>query len=322
MAGPIIGVDLGGTKILTALVDEGGRVLGRARIPTPASGPDTDIEAIVQSVRTVVARSGVDLRAVAGMGVGAPGPLDPATGVVFEPPNLPGWKDVPLAERLADRLGLRIYVENDANAAALGERWVGAGAGVDDLVYITVSTGVGGGLIVRGQLYHGVSGTAGEVGHMVIDPRGPRCHCGRTGCLEQLASGTAIAREARAALAAGRPSVLAHLPAGELSAEDVARAARDGDPLAREVFAHAAAALGTGVANLVNLLNPAMVVIGGGVARAGDLLLAPVRRIVQEEAFDRPAAAVRIVPAALGDDVGAVGAAAVVRERQAVQPAK
>ncbi|MDR7419289.1 MAG: ROK family protein [Armatimonadota bacterium] len=310
-----LGVDLGGTKILTALVNGRGQVLQRARIATPAGGPEDVVAAIVATVHDVTHQAHLEAGAVRGIGVGAPGPMDPETGVVFEPPNLPGWRDVPLGAMLTVRLGMPAFVENDANAAALGERWAGAGAGIDDLIYMTVSTGIGGGLILNGDLYHGVSGTAGEVGHMVIDPRGPRCPCGRTGCLEAIASGTSIARDAREAVRAGRPTALAALAPGDLDAAAVARAAHDGDPVAREIYARAASALGTGIANLVNLLNPAMVIIGGGVARAGDLIFAPVRRIVRQEVFERPGAAVQIVPALLGDDVGAVGAAAVAKAR-------
>lgn len=310
-----LGVDLGGTKILTALVDAGGRVLARERVVTPSRGPEGVVDAIVGTVERVCAAAGVPLAAVAGVGVGAPGPMDPHTGVVFEPPNLPGWRDVPLGAMLAARLRARVFVENDANAAAMGERWMGAGRGADDLIYITISTGVGGGLVLRGRLYHGVTGTAGEVGHMVIDPSGPRCACGRTGCLEALASGTAIARAARAAVEGGARTTLAALPAEAVTAEAVAAAAREGDAVAREVYARAARALGIGIANLVNLLNPALVILGGGVADAGELLFGPVRRIVREEAFERPAAAVRIVPAGLGGLAGVVGAAAVVRDR-------
>ncbi|MGH2404996.1 MAG: ROK family protein [bacterium] len=317
MAEFVVGVDLGGTKILTALVDTEGRVVARVREATPQAGLDAVLEVVVGTVRRVLKDAGVEASAIRGIGVGAPGPADPASGVVFDPPNLPGWHEVPLAAILGARLAVRTYVENDANAAALGERWAGAGRGVDDLIYMTISTGIGGGLILNGRLFHGVSGTAGEVGHMVIDPAGPRCPCGRTGCLEALASGTSIARHARAAVASGRPTTLSTVAPEALTAADVARAARDGDPLATELFGRAARYVGIGVANLVNLLNPAMVIIGGGVTKAGDLLFAPVRRIVLDEAFPRPAAAVRIVPAALGDDVGAVGAAAVALERGA-----
>ena len=317
MADYVVGVDLGGTKILTALVDGQGRVVARYREATPQTGPDAVVESIVGTIRRVLKDADVDAGTVRGIGVGAPGPADPSSGIVFEVPNLPGWHDAPLAAMLTTRLNVKTYVENDANAAAVGERWAGAGRGIDDLIYMTISTGIGGGLIFKGQLYHGVSGTAGEVGHMVIDPSGPRCPCGRTGCLEAFASGTSIARDARAAIASGRPTTLSTLAPQAPTAADVARAAQEGDPLARELFARAAHYVGIGVANLVNLLNPAMVIIGGGVSKAGDLLFAPVRRIVLEEAFKRPAHAVQIVPAALGDDVGAVGAAAVAIERGA-----
>jgi glucokinase len=315
MAEYFLGVDLGGTKILTALVDERGRVMQRARIATPAGGPAPVVDGITETVHDVMRQAGIDLRAVRGLGVGAPGPMNPDAGVVFEPPNLPGWHDVPLGDMLTRRLGVPAHIENDANAAALGERWAGAGAGIDDLIYITVSTGVGAGLILRGRLYHGVSGTAGEVGHMVIDPSGPPCPCGRRGCLEAISSGPSIAREARAAVLAGRQTSLAGMDSEAIDAKTIADAARDGDAVAREIYARAAGALGAGVTNLVNLLNPAMVVIGGGVAEAGELIFAPVRRIVKQEAFERPAAAVQIVPAALGTDAGVVGAAAVARER-------
>jgi glucokinase len=320
MAQAYLGVDLGGTKILAALVDERGRVVERVRLQTPADGPDSVVAAIVEAVQTLTERVRLPRASLAGVGVGAPGPLDPTTGVVFEPPNLPGWHDVPLAQMLDARLGLPVFVENDANAAALGEWWVGAAVGIDDLVYITVSTGIGGGLILDGRLYHGASGTAGEIGHMVIEHEGPRCNCGRFGCLEALASGTAIARAARAAVQSGAATVLATLPVEALTAEAVARAAWEGDPVARQIYARAAAALGVGVANLVNLLNPAMVIIGGGVARAGELIFGPVRRIVRQEAFERPGRTVQIVPAALGEEVGAIGAAAVARFRARQHP--
>lgn len=320
MSGGLIGIDLGGTKILTALVDREGRVLERERTTTPVGGPDSVIDAVAAGLRAIAERTGFDVRRADGVGVGAPGPLDPDAGVVFNPPNMAGWGEVPLAEMLEARLGVRTYVENDANAAALGERWAGAGRGIDDLVYMTVSTGIGGGFILGGRLYRGASGTAGEVGHMLVDAKGPRCGCGRRGCLEAVASGTAIARAAREAIASGRASTLTSLSIEALTAEEVSRAAGEGDPLAREIFARAAAYVGVGVANLVNLLNPAAVIIGGGVAGAGELLFGPIRRVVREEALPRPGEAVRIVQAALGADVGAVGAAAVVLDRQGGRP--
>ncbi len=312
----VVGIDIGGTKTLSGVVDPQGRVLGRRLMTTPQTGPEGVVQALVREVTGLLSSAGTRREDLLGLGVGAPGPLDPATGVVFEPPNLVGWRDVPLARLLRDATGLRVFVENDANAAALGEAWVGAGAGVRDLIYITVSTGIGGGLILNGDLYHGVSGTAGEIGHMTVEPDGPVCTCGRRGHLEAVASGQAIARMAADAVRAGRPTRLSILsPPEALTAEAVARAAIEGDPLARDIYARAGAYIGIAVASLVNLLNPAMVIFGGGVSKAGDLLFDPVRRVVRERAFERPAAAVRIVQAALGDHAGVIGAAAVVYRR-------
>lgn len=316
MAGQaVVGVDVGGTKTLLALVDPHGGVQARRRMETPQRGPEDFVRRLAGELAALLQEAGRRREEVLGLGVGAPGPLDPQSGVVFEPPNLAGWRDVPLAAMLREAAGIPTWVENDANAAALAEAWVGVGVGVRDLIYITVSTGIGGGLILNGELYHGVSGTAGEVGHMTVEPEGPLCGCGRRGHLEAVASGGAIARMAQEALRAGRETRLRALSPQALTAEAVAEVARQGDAVAREVYARAGAYIGLAVASLVNVLNPAMVVFGGGVSKAGDLLLEPVRRVVRERAFRRPAEAVQIVPAALGDDVGVIGAAAVVYRR-------
>ncbi len=308
----VVGIDIGGTKTLSAVVDAQGRVLARHRIETPQRGPRDFVQVLARELSTLLGLAGLQKEDLSGLGVGAPGPLDPETGVVFEPPNLAGWRDVPLGTMLFNATGVPTFVENDANAAALGEAWVGAGVGVRDQIYITVSTGIGGGLIFNGELYHGASGTAGEIGHMTVEPDGPICTCGRRGHLEAVASGQAIARMAEEAVQAGRQTRLAALPPGALTAAAVAQAAFDGDAVAREVYARAGFYIGLAVASLVNVLNPAMVIIGGGVSKAGDLLFDTVRRMVRERAFERPAEAARIVPAALGDDVGVIGAAAVV----------
>lgn len=309
-----IGVDLGGTKVLTAVVRDDGSVLARDRVPTPQEGPDSVVAAVAGTVERVLAEGRLSVRDLVGVGVGVPGPLNPDTGMVFAPPNLKGWHDVPFGELLTGRLGARTFLENDADAAAVGEWRFGAGRGVDDLVYITVSTGIGGGIIIRGELLTGVSGTAGEIGHMTIDVNGPRCICGNTGCLEVLAAGPAIARMAQDAVRSGQPTTLLARAGGsmeDITARVVAASAAAGDAVAARVFNRAATYIGVGVANLLNLLNPAMVILGGGVSKAGDLLLDPVRATARERAFERPARDARIVLAQLGDDVGAIGAATV-----------
>ena len=311
-----VGVDLGGTNVRVALGSADGRLLAQHRAPTPArEGPAAVVERIVAGVRAVLQESGAELGRVQGVGVGAPGPLDMDTGVVFSPPNLDHWRDVPLAAMLREHLGVPIRIGNDANLAAVGERAYGAGRGIDDLVYITVSTGIGGGVIVAGKLLVGVAGTAGEVGHMTVDMRGPRCKCGNIGCLEAVAAGPAIARAGQAAAAAAPESPLLALAGGDpagVTTALVVQAARAGDRMALAVFTAAAEAIGVGCVNLIHLFNPRRLIIGGGVSQAGDLLFGPVERIVDERALAAPRAACSIVAAGLGDDAGLSGAISLV----------
>jgi glucokinase len=311
----VIGIDLGGTKISTALVDGTGRIIAHDyRETLAAQGQDAVVARMLDAAGDVMARAGVKRSRVAAVGIGAPGPLDVGAGVVVAPPNLPGWDHVPLKQLIEDGLGITTFLENDANAAALGEHRFGAGGGVAHMIYVTVSTGIGGGLILDGKLYHGASGMAGEVGHQTIVPDGPRCGCGNYGCLESLASGTAIARQARERVAQGAPTLIAELAEGDLeriTAKLVAEAARRGDEEAREILAEAMDYLGVGMANLVNLFNPQLIVIGGGLTNIGESLFGPVRRAIDQRAFREQAQAVRVVPAELGDNVGVLGAAAV-----------
>jgi glucokinase len=257
---------------------------------------------------------------VSGIGVAAPGPIDARAGTVTEPPNLPGWRDVPLGQLIRDEFHLPTALENDANAAALGEHRFGAGKGSDHMIYVTVSTGIGGGFILDGQLYTGATGGAAEVGHMTILPHGPLCGCGNRGCLESLASGTAIAREARERVQRGTETLIAELSRGDperITAKLVAEAAERGDWQANDILNQAMGYLGVGMANLVNLLNPELIVIGGGLSKMGQRLFEPVRRIIDLRAFSSPAKAVELRPAQLGDDVGVLGAAAVAISRLA-----
>jgi glucokinase len=248
---------------------------------------------------------------VTGVGIVAPGPLDPWRGVIYKAPNLPGWENLPLADRLADLCKLPVRLGNDANLAALGEHRFGAGRGVSHLIYLTVSTGVGGGIIVEEQLLLGARGGAGEPGHMTIDRGDLRCPCGNYGCLEMYASGTAIARRAGEELDAGRTSALGAAGSRPTSVE-VAMAAAAGDPLAVELLEDAARALGVGIVNLLHLFDPRMVILGGGVSRSGDLWWRVVQAEVERRAIPVYLQGLQILPAALGDDAGLYGAAAMI----------
>ncbi len=316
---PVISIDLGGTKISTALVARDGHIIAQDYQETHAAqGPEAVIRRILDGARRVVAQAGVRSSQAAAIGICAPGPLDTETGEVVSPPNLPGWDHVPVRQLVEDGLGAPTYLEKDANAAALGEHRFGAGRGTQHMIYVTVSTGIGGGLILDGRLYRGSCGMAGEVGHITLMRHGPLCGCGNRGCLEALASGTAIAREARERVAHGVPTLIAVLAEKDperITAKLVAEAASQGDAEAQEIMAEAMNYLGIGMANLVNLFNPELIVIGGGLANIGEKLLEPVQRAIRRHAYAALAQAVQVVPAELGDDVGVLGAAAVALTR-------
>lgn len=309
-----IGIDLGGTRIRAGLVGEDGRVLAKAAEPTPAdAGPAAVIERIAACVERVTA--GCSPADSARVGLCAPGPLDADGGVALSIPTLAGFTDLPLARLLAERLRRPVDLENDGIAAAYGEWRFGAGRGTDDLVYVTLSTGVGGGVISDGRILRGRMGMAAHVGHMTVVADGERCPCGNRGCWEAYASGTALARRARARAASDPGSVLA---AGPVDARAVFAAARAGDPLALELVAEEADVVGVGIVNLLHLFSPRRVVLGGGVANAfADLLpgiLARVRSAAMPPFRDVP-----VVPSERGDDAGIVGVAALARERLGVR---
>ncbi|ACA58858.1 ROK family protein [Candidatus Desulforudis audaxviator] len=313
MPGYVVGVDLGGTKIYTLLATVEGTVAAEAEVPTAAGrGYEAVLDQIADTVVAVAAQAGVKPENVRAVGVGAPGPLDPDTGIVHQAPNL-GWKEAPLRADLEARLQLPVCLENDANLGALGEHTFGAGRDCNELVYVTVSTGIGGGLILRGEIYGGVGGGAGEIGHITVVPGGPGCRCGSRGCLEAVASGTAIALRARELLdkGAGAGAGILALAGGEaeaVTAATVARAAEAGDPEARAILDEAAWHLGTGLAAVVNLLNPCRIVLGGGVMKSGRLLWDRMDRSLREQALDAAYRRVRLVPGALGARAGALGA--------------
>jgi glucokinase len=282
-------IDLGGTKIYSAVVDGSGAVIGEDLRPTnAAAGQDAVIDAMVVSLGAAADAAGLVPASLCGAGVAAPGPVDAIRGNLTNPPNLPGWESVPLADLLSLRLGVPVVLENDGNAAAYGEYLQGAGRDAQALIYVTVSTGIGGGIVLDGELYRGPDGAAGEIGHMVIQPGGSRCGCGRLGCLEAMASGTAIAREGRKAVEGGSAPLLARIWSRlgeEISAELVAQAASEGDGGASEVLQGAGEMLGIGLGNLVNLLNPDVIVVGGGVAKIGPPLLEPAETRMRSIAF-------------------------------------
>jgi len=304
-----VGIDLGGTQLRVAVADAEGRILIVAREPTHAEqGPDRVIDRIAAAVAGALAQAGVDRRRVRCLGIGLPGPVDPRRGLVHSPANLPGWVDLPLNQILTERTGIPSYLHHDAHLAAFGELHRGAGRGSRDMVYVTVSTGIGAGLVLGGELYAGARGSAGEVGHIVIQVDGPRCNCGNRGCVEALASGTAIAREAREGLRRGARTRLRRIPAPGPTARDVDRAARAGDAFARRVLEGAGGALGVGLGTLVNLFNPEMIVIGGSVMNAGRVLTEPMRAAMARSSFASARQGLRIVRPRLGADVGLVGA--------------
>jgi glucokinase len=310
----IVGVDLGGTQLRAALSDASGRIYRRLAEPTKAV---EGVEAVLSRLKDLLRQTmaGVPPTEIEAIGISAPGPLDPRAGVILTAPNLPGWNEVPLRHIIAAEFGYPTYLGNDANLAALAEGRFGAGRGLKDFIYITVSTGIGGGVITDGRLLLGERGLGAEVGHMTLEANGPRCNCGNIGCLEALASGTAIAREATLRLSEGCSSLISDMVQGDLSrvtGQTVYEAAQKGDPLAHEVFARAGFYLGVGLVNLLYLFNPSRIILGGSVMKAGDLILNPVWEVVRRRISRFYWERLSIVLADLGDDVGLLGAVALV----------
>lgn len=309
----VVGVDIGATKILVALVDRRGRPTRTNIQPTrPERGAESVIADVARCIQqTCLPAAG---ERVVAIGVGVAGQVDPATGIVHNAPNL-AWDEVPLGQRLAEELGLPVVVLNDVQAATYGECTYGAGRGVAELVGLFIGTGVGGGIVTRGQLVHGASGSAGELGHITIDLHGPLCRCGNRGCLEAFAGGWAIARQAQERVGADPVAGAALLAqAGgrpvDITSATVALAAHGGDALALAIIDEVGDGLGAGVASIVNAFNPALIVIGGGVAAGLPELLDRARTAVDERALRSAAATVRIVPATLGASAVSIGAAA------------
>lgn len=303
-------IDLGGTKLRSIVADGSGRVLGQdIRLSRTEEGLEAVLGRMVECLEASLARARVGRAELVGLGIASPGAVDSARGIVPNAPQLPGWQDVPLARLVQGRVGVSARLENDATAAALGEHRFGAGRGSRYMLYLTVSTGIGGGIIIDGELYGGKSGAAGELGHVVIDMNGPPCGCGARGCLEALASGTAIARKGERLAESGDSPILARLrqKEGRVTAEMMQRAAEMGDAASREAFREAGHYFGVALASYVNMFDPEVIVIGGGVAKAGDLLLEQARITMEASAMGQPLKGVRLAVGELGDFAGALG---------------
>lgn len=311
----IIGVDLGGTRIRAACLDSDLNILNRTETLTLGEeGPDRVIDRMIETIRQVWPQG----EKVEGIGVSSPGPLDPATGVVLAPPNLPGWRDIPLAQRLREAFDTTTYVGNDANVAVLAEVARGAAVGCKHAIYVTLSTGIGGGVLIDGRLLLGYGGFAAEIGHMVMVIDGQELR------LEQVAAGLALARQAREGIEQGRQSIMLDMAQGDLSRIDskiVGQAAHQGDALALDIVQRAGHVIGLGLTSLLHLFNPEIIVIGGGVSQIGDLLFQPMQAamrasVIYEGYIDR----LRIEKAALGEDVSIIGAAALVHTQGGLIP--
>ena len=315
----IVGVDLGGTNIVVGAMSADGKQHHAMRsVPTSAElGAEGVADRIVGVIEGVIldtiAQTKAQRRDFIGVGIGAPGPLDRDKGIVIVAPNL-GWRNFPLRDRIAERLNLPATLDNDANCATVGEWWQGAAKGATNVIGMTIGTGIGGGLILDGKLFHGSSDVAGEIGHTTIDLNGRHCKCGNYGCLEAYASGPAIATRAREVLVREETaSLLPSLVDGRLeaiTAETVYRAAQKGDAVASEIVRDTARYLGAGIANLLNILNADVVVVAGGVTQAGDALFVPLRAEVRRRAFRPAVDATQIVPGMLPGTAGVVGAVA------------
>lgn len=321
----IVGVDLGGTNIVAgAMPVDGSREIAMSTTPTLAEGGagavvDRIAAMIDKVIAQTMAETGASRSAFIGVGMGSPGPLNREKGIVIITPNL-GWKNFPLRDEIASRVKLEATLDNDANCATLGEFWCGAAKGGRNVIGITLGTGIGGGLILEGKLFHGASDVAGEIGHTTIDSTGRRCKCGNYGCLEAYASGPAIAERAREALRGDEgESILVGMVEGDprkITAATVYEAAKRGDLTAREVVRETARFLGAGVANLLNIFNPDTVVLAGGVTQAGDALFQPLRAEVKRRAFKPAVQTCRIVPGALPLSAGVVGAIAAFKQQK------
>lgn len=304
----VIGIDLGGTKISGALSDLNGKAISQYTIATNAfEGEQAVLSRIIQVIDRVMEESGKRPEEIKAIGIGSPGPLDAKKGIILTTPNLP-FRNFKLVEPILDKYNIPTYLDNDANVAAIGEFMLGAGRGTSNMVYITVSTGVGGGAILNGKIYRGSTSNALEIGHTTILPDGPRCNCGNYGCLEALASGTAIARQAKEAIQVNVETSLKNYE--NVTSYEVFKEAEKGDKVSKEILERSFNYLGIGVANIITSFDPEVVVIGGGVSKGGQIVFDKVKEVVNKRCFKAMSEFCKIVPAKLGTDAGVLGAVA------------
>lgn len=320
----VVGVDVGGTKIATGLVNRDAQVIARTVLPTP-DDEDLDIvmDQIYQSIDETLKKSLVNRADIAGIGVVTPGPLDPRSGVLFHAPNIPAFKNVPILNLVQTKFGVPTLVDNDANAAGLAEALFGAGVGYECVLYVTVSTGIGTGIIINQQIYHGKHGAAGEGGHVTIEYQGRRCACGRHGCIEAYASGTALTQRTLERLGAtGASSKIVELVGGDLEQVTpvvVSQAAQQGDELALELIRETAEYLAIWLGGMINLMDPDIIIIGGGLSSIGDLLFSTIRQTIADYTINPFVDDIKIVTAHLQSDVGILGAAALHMRPKVIQ---
>ena len=312
-----IGVDLGGTNIVSVIVNHRGKIVNNLKVPTLAErGKEATIKRIIETIHENIVQSTIALDDIMGIGIGAPGPLDVKRGIINFAPNLPGWRDVPLKKVLEDEFNVKVFLENDANAAAWGERCFGIGRGVDNLVCFTLGTGIGGGIIIDGKIYHGNNYGAAELGHMTVNKDGPRCNCGNYGCLEAYSSATGIKNRIKNSIKEGIKSKFLNFDDDKLfeslRLKLIFETARKGDKLTKDIVEEAISYLGIAIANIANILNPEMVVLVGGITNEGNKLLIPLRREVKKRAFYSNYKSLKIVIGKLGGNAGVLGAAALL----------
>lgn len=311
-----VGIDIGGTNVIVVIVDKKGRIFGQRQFSTLGEkGSEFVIKNIADNVKDLVSKSKFSLQDIKNLGVGSPGPLDSKKGIIMGAVNLPGWKYVELKKKLEKYLNIKTGIENDANCAVYGEKWIGAGRNVNNVVGFTLGTGVGGGIIIDGKLIRGANYNAAEIGHTSLNPDGRLCKCGAHGCLEQYASASAIANFAKERIKSGGKSIITEIVKGDINkitSKTVYEALINDDKLAKEVWDEFIKYLGAGIANIIQTLNPEIVIIAGGVINAGKFLFEPLKQAIKKQTFPQIFESVKIVPAKLGQLAGAIGAAGIV----------